>query len=88
MIVFQITVQAQCRDLAHGVCGVAQLLEGGGDQGVLQAQPGGHAGGQTLVLAAHPDNNVGIHICITQNTGASAPTRSYTYYYCLLHGQI
>lgn len=27
MIVFQITVQAQCRDLAHGVCGVSGLSE-------------------------------------------------------------
>ena len=27
MIVSQITVQAQCRDLAHGVCGVSGLSE-------------------------------------------------------------
>ena len=42
--------------LAHGVGGVAQLLEGLRQELVLQAQAGGHAGGQALVLASHPDS--------------------------------
>ena len=40
--------------LAHCVSGVAQLLEGGGEELVLEAQPGGHAGRETLVLPASP----------------------------------
>ena len=40
--------------LAHGVGGVAELLEGLRKELVLQAEASRHAGGQALVLASHP----------------------------------
>ena len=46
-------------------------LEGGGEELVLQPQPGGHAGGETLVLAASPDNNVGAVIILHSKSGIS-----------------